>query len=302
MKTFAKDSCRGLRIYAIAVSALTLVAILLRCLNLFFFFDRDIGYYTSHSILPLTETVLLVGSALFMAAYTPVFFRRVPLSYGDAPKPVLRIAVLVGVALTLCFTVIRVMTGEDASLLLRLLLVLSVIAAVYLLLHASREEVPPLPRFITGLAMIFFLLLALASSYFDVTVQMNAPDKLLFQLGCLAGMIFTVSELRLLIGKPRPALYLFSLGAAVLFLGVSSVPTLIGGMSGAIEKSSWFWCSLPMAGTFLYVLTRLFCLQIAPPEEPTLEESESEATGEAQISSEDNAEEKEPTEKSDSPS
>jgi hypothetical protein len=91
---------------------------------------------------------------------------------------------------------------------------------------------------------------------------MNTPQKLLFQLSCIAGMLFTVSELRVLISESRPALYLAAYSVALLFTGAYSVPSLIAGLAGAIQTPDWFYSAIPLFGLFSYLLVRGFCLTV----------------------------------------
>ena len=148
----------------------------------------------------------------------------------------------------------------------------------------------PIPAAIYGL--ILFFLLSLGNSYFDVSVGMNTPDKLLFLVACLSGMLFTVEELQILVGKEKRGLYFFSLGAAVFFLGASSIPTLVAISFGAMYFSPWHLTHLVLLGVFLYALTRMLLLAFPAPDAKEIPATEAEGSAIA---------EEEPTTEADAP-
>ena len=110
--------------------------------------------------------------------------------------------------------------------------------------------------FFAGIGVILFLMISLALAYFDVTVQMNAPDKLIFLVACIAGMLFVTEELRLYFGTVRPVLYFFSLGCALLFLSAASIPTLIAVLFGKMEAPSWVLANLLLLGLLICAALR----------------------------------------------
>ncbi len=229
----------------------------------------------------MAEAALLVAAILLFGAASILWLRRLPVDYassaGAPMKASASLAALLCVATTCLFLFGQT---EGSSLLSRFVLVLSLVSAAYLLLNAGWGEAPQMPVFLTGLGVLLFLLASLAFAYFDVTVQMNAPNKVLFQLACLAGMLFTTEELRIMVGAPRRGLYLFSLGSAILLLGVATVPTLIAILAGAMEAPSWTPCYTALLGIFLYAVARMLSLTFteeAPSEdsrEQTVEETE----------------------------
>lgn len=252
MSRTEKNFPHCLKIYAIATAVLTGLSVLLRCINLFLFLEPEIGYYDASAVLPIAERILLTASVLFFAGFSIACFRRCPIQSALAPKKSTRMASLCTAVLFLVFAVLCVIQKDNSALLPRLLLLLSVIAAVYFLIHGGQAEIPALPRVVTGCAVILWLLLALASSYFEETVPMNAPDKIIFQLACLGGMIFVVEEMRSFFQSLRPALYLFSASCASLLLGSAAIPSLIGGFCGVLPQPSWFLCHFILAGMFVY--------------------------------------------------
>ena len=88
---------------------------------------------------------------------------------------------------------------------------------------------------------------------------MNAPDKILFGLACVFGMLFGVSELKLVVGSPRPAIYHISVASTILFGSVASIPSIIAHHAGRLPEQSGayyeYYFILAMA---IYAAIRLF--------------------------------------------
>ena len=239
------------------VAAAILVAVV-RCLNLFFFFDSHIGYYQSNAVLPVVEVVLLILAGILLAAVTLFLLCRMPVEYAEAtPASVKGVAFLATVLSII--SAIQLISVKSASPLPRFLSVLSIIAAAYFLLNGWSNPAI-LPRFLTGFGGILALVVSLALSYFDITVQMNAPDKIFFQLACLSFMLFTTEELRFTVGAPRKGLYFFSVGCATLFGVIATIPTLIGIVAGVLEVPSWAPCYGLLIANLIYAVARMLSL------------------------------------------
>ena len=274
---FKAPSVGWLRRFSLLTVAVAFLAVAVRCLNLFFFFDTDIGYYQSNTLLPIVEAVLLVLAVILLVLASFRWLRHMPVGYAPA-TPVSVKAVSFVAALLSVISVIQLMSVESTSLLPRFLVVLSVISAVYFLLGAW-SKASLLPRFLSGLGNIVALVVSLALSYFDITVQMNAPNKIFFQLACLSLMLFTAEELRFTVGAPRKGLYFLSVGCAVLFGGIATIPSLIGIVAGVLEAPYWIPCYALLAANLIYAIARMYSLvweEQAPSEESSEDVSDNE--------------------------
>ncbi|MBR4013957.1 MAG: hypothetical protein IKJ00_06640, partial [Clostridia bacterium] len=58
------QSKRALRLYGISVLGVALVCVVLRLVGMLFFFDKEIGYYESGSVIPTLFTVLLIAAVV----------------------------------------------------------------------------------------------------------------------------------------------------------------------------------------------------------------------------------------------
>ena len=79
---------------------------------------------------------------------------------------------------------------------------------------------------IAGLGTIIGSALLCAHVYFDMSIEMNAPVKMIVQCGLLSAMILFTTELRLPLGKPLPklTLALSNLVISTASLGATSIP------------------------------------------------------------------------------
>ena len=122
---------------------------------------------------------------------------------------------------------------------------------------------------ITALGLILWCGILLMESYFDVSVQMNAPAKLALHLGCIGGMLLMIGELRLVCGHAKPRLYAFSVSSATLFLGMASIPSVIADAFLRLPARDHALSDLVFFGLFLLGLSRLI---VPGKAEPTAEE------------------------------
>ena len=199
----------------------------LRCVDLFCFFDSDIGYFTSGAPLPIIADILLMCFALFFIVYSFVFIKKSKQS-------------------------------TDVSGKLSLKLGLGVIALI--LLSAS-----------------------LAHSYFNQTVQMNAPDKVLFGLACVFSMVYTANELKVAVGTTRRSTYCLFSALTILFGTTASIPSIIAYHAGIIHASYLSYAEYYLILAFaIYAAIRLLSTIRQDPESisEATEEEESVSDGE----------------------
>ena len=78
-----------------------------------------------------------------------------------------------------------------------------------------------------GFAVIAATIALTATFYFDMTVEMNAPVKVLLQLGLLSVMLESTLEIRALIGRESPVLF----GVVITF---AAVLCPLSGISGLV--------------------------------------------------------------------
>ena len=119
-------------------------------------------------------------------------------------------------------------------------------------------------------------------THFDFEVQMNSPNKLIFQLACLSAMLALLADMRILADAQKPRFSLFAFSLATLFLGSSSVPSVFAYMKGIFPSD---YRNLPAdfvcMALWCYCLIRLIWIAY-PSEEKKAESPAEEATEEVQ--------------------
>ena len=257
--------------FAVALG-LALVSAALRTVNLFFFFDSDPGYYVSGAVLPILEWVLLGLSVVLLIVGAIVLFRGKPIGYKKHTPLGVRIGAAfgaLGFGWLLVTDIISYAGGAESanesatSGLLPILLGLAATAYFVLIVVNVKAEAV---RLATGFCVILRLLTALSASYFNLFVPMNAPDKLMFQLGILSAMLFMINEIRATVSALRPVLYMACAGIATVFLGAAALPSLIA-YYATVLNASYEHCNIALLGLFLYVIVRFLCLCLSPERE-----------------------------------
>lgn len=250
---------RAVRWYAGAAFAATGVFAVLRTLNLSFFFDSAIGYYTSGALLPLFTHLLLALCLVGFAAAAWLCFRKSP-AHPTADTETLPLRIAAGIPAAGFFADAIGEIMGDGSIWLGLL---SLSACLYFLMLLAQSGTPAL-RVLTGFCAMARLLTELARTYWDVTVPMNAPDQVLFQFACVAGMLFLVCELRASVSEARSALYDCSAAVAALLLGGASIPSLLAAAQGQLSADPFPMRYCLLLTLFVYVAARLIAWMMTP--------------------------------------
>ncbi len=140
--------------------------------------------------------------------------------------------------------------------------ILTLISVVYFVLNCfMTSEDRKYNLALVGFAVPVTAVLYVAISYFDISVSINAHIKILFHYSMISFMIWSLYELRTLIGKPMPRIY-FAFGLiTTIFSSVSSIPWLIGFVAGRLEgpiNPSYVIYSLISLGVCVYTAIRLY--------------------------------------------
>ena len=248
------QSKRSFLLYRTVSLVVTIAAMLLCTVNLLFFYEKEIGYYQAGSILPVVTNVIIVLGVLFFALFSWFGLRKNPPTYSVRTKSTAGTPYLIIIELLL-FSASVFFVGVGSSFDIPLALT-GILGAVYFLLY-DRKWGSAITHFVCGTAQIVFFALLLVNSYFDIGVQMNAPIKLAFQLGCIGGMLLMLSEIRLFCGYPSPRFSAFSNSCAALFLGVASLPTFVADAFSCLPERSNTLPEFVFLGFFLLALARL---------------------------------------------
>ncbi|MCI5575567.1 MAG: hypothetical protein MR379_08385 [Clostridiales bacterium] len=136
-------------------------------------------------------------------------------------------------------------------------IIASAVSAIYFLLRLNEKrsrEWHVLVGFAPGLRGVS----GLAAIYFDMTVEMNSPNKLILQAALISVMIYFVYELRMLLGgkKAHPRAYVASGLVAVALSASASIPLICGYFAGLISNSYFFTESFFCFNMMIYIAFR----------------------------------------------
>lgn len=301
-----------LRIYYFSVLALCLVASVLCCIALFTSYDSAKGYFDASLTVSFMKAT--VGVAVVFCFTSPFLLPKNELD-GRSPATVptlipsiyMAIASLAVSAILFisiggidigAFTVfIRSFRSSVAAIILfafaGIMFLASTAYFVMNFFSADRSRKYNEMHALAGYGVLFASCCLIALSYFDRSVSMNAPGKLLFNLSTILFMLFMLCELRTLLECPKPRLYLLSGILTMVFSAVSSLPWLIalaaGKLTGPLYPTYLIY-NLFTLGAFAYTAVRLWVFisaralaermaENAPPEECPEEAADGEAAG-----------------------
>lgn len=278
------QSKRALKIYGICSLGITAVCVLLRILCVSFFFDSDIGYYASGAVLPIILNAVLVLSCVAALIFCLVPRIRVSPTTPAATKSVKLAAIFPAVGFA-AYAVVYFKWLADYSAIYGsvpfsyiLTAIATLGACAFFCLAAFRKSNADIVYVLTGVLAIVWLVVSLAECYFDTLVQMNSPNKLIFQFATLGGMLLLVNELRQGFEFKRKGFHLFSASVAALFLLTSSLPSIVCYFAGDMPMSySLLYSDAVLLLLSVFAVVRL--IQMCFGNEPCVaEESENEET------------------------
>lgn len=271
------------RVYLVAVLITGAIAALLRTVSMFTAYDSGIGYFTRGAALPVIATLLCVAGCVAAVAFP--FFSRIDASSvppvgsrGSSPvyfATAYAAFVMIG---AFAYEIYRCFTDstagkffEDANaatsayaarslriqgILVIIGIVASGVSAVYFLLRLNEKpgrEWQVLLGFAPGLRGVAGL-----GIYFDMTVEMNSPNKLMLQAALVSVMIYFLFELRMILGgkKARPRAYAAAGMAASVLTASASISIIAGYFSGLVSNSSFFTEAFFCFNMMIYIMVR----------------------------------------------
>ena len=250
---------------------LALIGIILQCTLLLGDYDASSGYFAGASVSALIMPAFFIATAIVLLICTLIIRRCIPPAPDNRGLTVLFSGAFLSVALAvaaLC-TALALPATKDGYL--RFISTVALIGAIssfiYIALTLRGDRFPTLRAALSAAPTVYAMFAAMYL-YFDKTMQMNAPVKLLQLVSYLILACYSLSECRNVIGRKKPALNFFTTSLALVFCGVASVPSIV---YTAVHNTATV---LSVAGDFvlfaffLYILARL--IQLLPIESPKL--------------------------------
>ena len=228
---------KALQIWGITAAIVSVVSAVLRLLSILFFYDANIGYYKSGAILPIIAQVLPAIAVITALVFSVVPNLRPTPEVNDNCKKIKAVAIFPaagfsGYTVVYFIKLAEYLRGLDViiikNIMWDMIIALALVgASAFFWLIFLDKKVGSTLYAATGLCVIVSAVYFLAGSYFDSLVQMNAPNKVVFQFAVLAMMLLTVNELRIGQEEKRPMFHLFSATAASIYMATSAVPSII---------------------------------------------------------------------------
>lgn len=201
--------------FRLAFAVCASLAAILQILAVVISYDVGTNYFRQGAVLPILSVVFALLGAVcgtVAARMTDIETQNTtPFPKGISPAPA-----SVGFLVTAVFLFVH--GGTPLSLVTAALMLVS--AGYGILTGIPKFQKSTIPVYL-GIAAIVGYILLNAYYYFDITVEMNSPIKVMTQIGLLCAMVSLTSELRYLLGKPMPRMFL-TVSAWVVSIGALS--------------------------------------------------------------------------------
>lgn len=255
---------KKLKIYIYSAFVLIGITVIIATLALLLAYDKPSNYFETSLPFSLMKSFVLVSSVFFATA----LFTLPKGELNGASPLTLPVSIASGLtatvfAVTGAYSIIDVLLKNRSGSAFSIVCgALSLLAAVYFAINLLTTDVGEKreKHALVGFTVPLSALMYVAVTYFDTTISMNAPAKLIFHLCLIFFMLWFLQELRAMIGKAAPRLY-FSFGLiAMLFSALSSFPWLIAFIAGKVAEPlypAYIVYNAVSFGIFCYTSVRL---------------------------------------------
>ena len=296
---FNKMKKLSLPIISTTAISLTVVALVLRIISLFAFYDA-LGYYQTGAVVPIITNIITAVSIVmfFIAAILCVKSDE----KINAPQKEARYAAILPLG-TLVFFVSQSIieltknTTESStqSNLIPIITIIGALAGIvffFLIFFTDKQKIATV---YCGLGALIFVFFSWMSAYFDFSSPINSTQRILFYVACTGAMLFIFNEMCAIYGSVKPKFYYFSLFVSILTLASSAIPALIGFAANKFSVYFTLKEDIFFTALFIYAIVRLVTLCIASKKTPQISEEINETTDAEETSDavkEENFEEK----------
>lgn len=250
---------------SILCAALSVVGSILMTVAFATEYENGTNYFSVGAILPTAAIVVAILAA--MIGSVTAFISPVSREKKNNNLPFA--SVFAGIGFMVCGAKLLTSAESTFETISALLLVL---AAFYCILDVSRAQSIQSAIFYFGFASVLGCASLTGVHYFDNTVEMNAPAKVLLQIGLLLAMLFFTGELRYRLGQPTPRIYCTICVWTVSAGSIASVPVIIAYLMGKIDRIDYLLTALLLLGITITVALRLYTVfftKDTQEEEPT---------------------------------
>ena len=243
-----KSSANLCKIFAYAGAG---IATVLSAVATAFSYDKAANYFTTNSILfPIACAFAILAFAVSIAAALLIPKEEITSSSPFGSNLVVALPAAIGFGIGAILSALEF--AKNNSTLFLIATVLLVLSMAHVLLCETERK----SSFLGFFPPIACALL-IAVLYFDTSLEMNAPMKVVAQCALLLLMLYFTTELRYLLNREIPRLYLaFALGSiAAASLCVLAVP--VACITGVLENTNCLAATLVAAGANITILLKL---------------------------------------------
>jgi len=272
------------RRFATCVAGLTVLATLLRTLSLTLFFDRSVGYVGTgfiSTLLYMAYVAMILFFLLGCAVYVAMALRLEKTALlavapnEAAASPLVRYSSLACAIVFVAATVAEVLLYGFTGMFPLPRCIAAIVSALYFALPRSKKTA------LAGFGILGYGIFTIAYEYFDWTVALNSPIKLMQEAALASAMLFILVELNH-INHTRRSIRYTVCAALSLFCGASNGISLIAAaLVGDVVKGDYLIHALPPLFIALYAAARLFApheIELPEPVEESAEDPDAEAT------------------------
>ncbi len=256
-------------IYVPLLILLTITVVSFRTAALLIDFDPSSGYFDNKTLINIADIATAAG-ALLLFTYAPIRGGGERLIASFTTPATYIPTGIVGMALAFfsadCFIRYRSLDrtfGEllaarsITGMLLPILGALSLLAIGYFILNATVEDRASEPRSAFGLSAVLLLALYATYLYFDSSLPLNAPNKIVDQMAYLFSALFFLYEIRISLGREKWNLYIAFGFIAALLTGVSSLPSIVVYFANGLTVSNNIGENVLTLCIFIFIVSRI---------------------------------------------
>ncbi len=229
--------------------ATTLLAAITMVISFVICFRSDSHYFTKDQVLP-TIAIAFACIAALVGTADALLATDISLENRAAWKPA---PLFAGIGFLLYGIYQMITAATNLSMVCAILLI---VASAHFVFSFFAKAEYKLLTFYLGIAAVLGCALLTICFYFDMTLEMNAPIKVLPQIALLCAMIYFTSELRCYIDRHAPRAYRVLCAWTIVFGACSSLPMLIAYLIGSIRRTDLLFVSILLLGITAMAILR----------------------------------------------
>ena len=196
-----------LKIYCLTVAIITAVLTLLRTGALFLSYDTALGYFNSSPVTAIMNALYILGALWAASSLVLLPAGSVECKFIPTEKRHVILSFISGLA----FSFSSIFLFASSSSFLDTLFAASALISAFFFAfpYALSNNFPSIRAYLSILSIVAFIGVT-ASLYFDMTIAMNSPHKIMGSLTLMSAMILMLCETRIFLGKSAARLHFAS--------------------------------------------------------------------------------------------